>query len=101
MAWIVFIVLSGGGVVALSSLWWADHRVLSGVILIGLAVVSVFGIAKEAAWGASEARTESAGFLLASKSTWERRTAAAIPRATPGSRKYLVAALTPLPDPRA
>ena len=41
----------------------------------------------------------SAGFLLESYSTWERRTAAAIPRATPGSRKYLVAALTPLPDP--
>ena len=64
MVWVVFAVVGVAVLIALSSLWWAHRQVRSGAILLGLCVVSIFGIAKQAAWGVDEVRVDSGEWCL-------------------------------------
>ena len=64
MAWIIFGVAVVGIVVALSSLWWANRPAITGVVLVGLCIVSMLGMAKQAAWGIDEVTSGSDGWCL-------------------------------------
>ena len=64
MAWIIFGGAVVGVVVALSSLWWAHRPALTGVVLVGFCIVAMLGMAKQAAWGVEEVRSDSDGWCL-------------------------------------
>ena len=64
MAWIIFGVAVVGVVAALSSLWWAHRPALTAVVLLGLSIVAMLGMAKQAAWGVDEVRSDSDGWCL-------------------------------------
>lgn len=64
MVWVVWGILAAAVVVALSSLWWMRRPARTGAILLGLCVVSMFGIAKQAAWGVTDVESGSDGWCL-------------------------------------
>jgi hypothetical protein len=64
MAWIIFGLAVVGVVAALSSLWWAHRPMLTGVVLVGLCIVSMMGMSKQAAWGVDEVRSDAESWCL-------------------------------------
>lgn len=64
MVWVVWGIFAAALAVVLSSLSWARRPERTGVVLLGLCIVSMFGIGKEAVWGVTEAEGSPDGWCL-------------------------------------
>jgi len=64
VVWVVWGVVAAAIGAAISSLWWTRRPARTGAILVGLCLVSMFGIAKEVAWGAGDLRSDGEGWCL-------------------------------------